>query len=186
MIWAGLLARARALRRRRIALASLACATLAIASTVLGATAPAPAAPAPTAPASGLLPDIRIARSALLTLDAIPTDDTVAFRVRRLSDHSIVSSDDVTLSLDGKNESFSRDTAGDYVLPRSDLGSAPRTVQMVIGHNGIREVLAGPVALPQASAGGASLLSRHKQMAWWILNIAIVLIAALALSRRKS
>lgn len=181
MIWAGLLARARAVRRC-IALATLACATLAISSTVLGATAAAP-----TAAESGLLPDIRIARSALLTLDAIPTDDTVAFRVRRLSDHSIVSSDDVTLSLDGKNESFSRDTAGDYVLPRSDLdGSTPHTVQMVIGHNGIREVLAGPVALPQASAGGASLLSRHKQMAWWILNIAIVLIAALALSRRKS
>ena len=32
----------------------------------------------------------------------------------------------------------------------------------------------------------AHLLGDHKQLAWWILNIAIVLIAAIAISRRLS
>lgn len=144
--------------------------------------------PAPTTVArAGLLPDIRIAQSALLTLDAIPLDDTVAFRVRRVRDHSIVASDDVTLSVQGKVESFSRDTAGDYVLPRSELdGKQPRAVQMVIGHDGIRELLSGNLTLAQGSSGAASFLGSHSQMAWWVLNITIVLVAALAVSRRKS
>ena len=34
--------------------------------------------------------------------------------------------------------------------------------------------------------GAASVLRDHKQMAWWILNITIVLIAVLAISRRMS
>ena len=42
---------------------------------------------------------------------------------------------------------------------------------------------AAPVAATNAAAG---LLGSHKQLAWWILNIAIVLIAALAISRRMS
>jgi len=35
------------------------------------------------------------------------------------------------------------------------------------------------------AASTDSLLRDHKQVAWWILNIVIVLVAALALSRRK-
>ena len=38
-----------------------------------------------------------------------------------------------------------------------------------------------------ASSGAARLISgSHKQFFWWILNIAIVLIAAIAISRRIS
>ena len=53
-----------------------------------------------------------------------------------------------------------------------------------MGHDGIREIVAGKVAVAEGvSADG--LLRDHKQVAWWILNIVIVLVAAIALSRRK-
>jgi len=59
----------------------------------------------------------------------------------------------------------------------------------VVAHDGIREVLDGTVAAAAAApaaAGGGGLLRDHKQLAWWILNIAIVLIAVMAISRRMS
>ena len=62
---------------------------------------------------------------------------------------------------------------------------------MLFTHDGIREVLSG--TLPPTATGGAAanagrtgVLGAHKQLAWWILNITVVLIAALAISRRAS
>ena len=45
-----------------------------------------------------------------------------------------------------------------------------------------------PLGAPgPATSGAASALSAsHKQLAWWILNIVIVLIAVIAISRRMS
>lgn len=58
---------------------------------------------------------------------------------------------------------------------------------MVLAHDGIREVLSGPLpAALGAPAAPAGLFGNHKQMVWWVLNIAIVLIAVMALSRRMS
>lgn len=55
---------------------------------------------------------------------------------------------------------------------------------MIVGHDGIREILSGKIALSAAKSSG-SLLGEHKQIAWWILNIVVVLIAVTAFSRRK-
>jgi len=62
-----------------------------------------------------------------------------------------------------------------------------------VTHDGIREVLRAKIAPPAAAtaqtpaaAGGGAVSGVHRQIVWWILNIAIVLIAALALSRRRS
>ena len=59
----------------------------------------------------------------------------------------------------------------------------------MVAHDGIREVFDGTVAAAAAApvaAGGSGLLRDHKQLTWWILNIAIVLIAVIAISRRMS
>jgi hypothetical protein len=126
-----------------------------------------------------------IAHSALLTVDATPTDDSLELQIRRVNDKSVVSSEDVTVTVDGKNESLTRGSSGSYQLPIADFrGEGAREVDIVVAHDGIREILSGKVTLPQASSAG-SLFRDHKQIAWWILNIVIVLIAALAISRRK-
>lgn len=141
------------------------------------------------APVVQLAPNVaaRIAHSALLTIDGTATADSVVLSIRRVSDKSVVSSDDVTVTVDGKTESVTRESGGGYELPSNDLRGAHDTgtdVEIVVGHDGIREILSGKVAV--AHTGSAdSLLRDHKQVAWWILNIVIVLIAAIVLSRRK-
>ncbi len=126
-----------------------------------------------------------IARSALLTVDGTATADALQLSIRRVSDKSPISSDDVTVAVDGKNQSVTREKSGVYELPSNDLrGDGARDVDVTVAHDGIREILSGKVAMVEASST-ESLLRDHKQVAWWILNIVIVLIAAMAFSRRK-
>lgn len=126
----------------------------------------------------------QIAHSALLSVDGTATADALRLSIRRVSDKSPVSSDDVTVTVDGRNQSVTRE-GGSYEVPINDLrGDGTRDVEMIVGHDGIREILAGKVTVIEAASAN-SLLRDHKQVAWWILNIVIVLVAAIALSRRK-
>ncbi len=129
---------------------------------------------------------ISIARSALLILDATGTDAGLALRVRRANDQSLISSNDVTVAIDGRNQPVKRQTDGTYLVSTPEVrGAGERQIEVVVGHDGIRELLTGKVSLPEATAT-TSLLRDHKQQAWWILNVVIVIIAAVAWSRRKS
>jgi hypothetical protein len=125
-----------------------------------------------------------IARSALLTVEGTATADALQLSIRRVSDKSLISSDDVTVSIDGKNQSVTHDKGGFYELPINDLrGDSARDVDVTVAHDGIREIVSGKVSVAEASS--TSLWRDHKQVAWWILNIVIILIAATAVSRRK-
>jgi hypothetical protein len=125
-----------------------------------------------------------IAHSALLNVEGTATADALQLSIRRVSDKSLVSSDDVTVAVDGKNQSVTHEK-GAYELPINDLrGDGARDVDVTVAHDGIREIVSGKVSVTEASSAG-SLLRDHKQVAWWILNIAIVLVAAMAFSRRK-
>ena len=149
-------------------------------------TGPSPAPVRPVQPLK-LVPNAsaRIAQSALLSVDGTATGDALQLRIRRVGDKSLVSSDDVTATVDGKNEVVTRDSSGGYELPLNDLrGDGARDVELIVAHDGIREILAGKVSLADTGSAGG-LLRDHKQVAWWILNIVIVLIAAIAISRRK-
>ena len=127
----------------------------------------------------------QIAHSALLSIDGTPTADSLRLTIRRVSDKSLVSSDDVTVTVDGRNETVTRANGGGYEVPINDLrGDAARDVEIIVAHDGIREILSGKVAVAEAGSTDG-LLRDHKQVAWWILNIVIVLVAAIALSRRK-
>lgn len=147
---------------------------------------PAGADPQPPVKAAraAAAPEMRVAHSALLSVDATTADDSVVLHIRHVRDQSLLNSDDVTVAVDGKAETVTRSSDGSYVLPASNLrGAGQRDIEIVVGHDGIREVLSGKIALPESSSTGG--LFRNKQVAWWILNVAIVLIAAIALSRRK-
>jgi hypothetical protein len=149
----------------------------------------APGAPQPPQPAEPvrLVPNAaaQIAHSALLSVDGTATADTLRLNIRRVSDKSPVSSDDVAVTVDGRNQSVTRENTG-YELPINDLrgGEPARDVEVIVAHDGIREILSGKVVLAEVTSTD-SLLRDHKQVAWWILNIVIVLVAAIALSRRK-
>jgi hypothetical protein len=136
--------------------------------------------------AAGSATRISIARSALLTLDAIGTDAGLALRIRRANDQGLINSNDVTVAIDGRNQPLKRQADGTFLVSTPDVrGAGEREIEVVVGHDGIREVLTGKVSLPEATAT-TSLLRDHKQQAWWILNVVIVIIAAVAWSRRKS
>jgi hypothetical protein len=137
--------------------------------------------PAPT-PAA-----IPVAHSALLTIDATPTNDGLALHIKHAGNQIPIDGRDVTVSVDGKSQPVTAEPEGTFLLSTKDLGSAggERQFDITVAHDGIREILTGKVALPK-TGGGSDLWRDHKQMAWWVLNIAIVLIAAIAFSRRSS
>lgn len=155
---------------------------------VLACAAPAQAAPAasPTfAP---------VAQSALVTLEAARTTGGLELRLRRPKSDAVVPVTALTVSIDGRSVASAARADGTWSVPWPG-GSAPTNGQLevVLAHDGIREVLSGPLpgsaggagtGAPASSSGGG--LRDHKQLAWWILNIGIVLIAVLAISRRMS
>ena len=67
------------------------------------------------------------------------------------------------------------------------LSAGEHHLSVTVAHDGIHELLEGkftPAAVP--AAGIVGLGGNHKQLLWWILNIGIVLVAAIAISRRMS
>jgi hypothetical protein len=134
-----------------------------------------------------------VAHSALVTLEAGPTAAGLVLRLRHTADQTPVSVTDLTVSIDGNNQLAMRRADGSWFVPLSSPALTNAQLEVVVAHDGIREVLSGRITFagegtPSArnARGAASVLRDHKQMAWWILNIAIVLIAAIAISRRLS
>jgi len=151
----------------------LAAALAVLASTVVAAAAPEPA-------------HIDVARSAQLSVEALVGNDTVTLWIRRANDKKPIDSKDVTVSINGKTQIVTRRTDGSYTFPTDDLrGKEARPVEIIVGHDGIREVLSGQLP-PALESSGTSLLGTHNQLWWWIINIGVLLIGVLALSRKKS
>jgi hypothetical protein len=138
-----------------------------------------------------------VAHSAQLTLETASTPTGLTLRLRRTQGTTPLGVTDLTVAIDGHDA---------QLTPRGDdtwsaawpAGSGARggKLEAVLTHDGIREVLSGTLpgapaatAVSGAADGGRSgggMLRDHKQLAWWILNITVVLIAALAISRRTS
>jgi len=142
---------------------------------------------------STAVPLTPVAHSALVTLEAGPAAAAgLVLRLRHTADQTPLSVTDLTVSVDGRSQLAMRREDGSWFVPLSEAITDAQ-LEVVVAHDGIREILSGRVTIPGArtgsarNAGGtASVLRDHKQMAWWILNIAIVLIAAIAISRRLS
>jgi hypothetical protein len=141
--------------------------------------------------AAGAVTFTPLAHSAQLTLETAPTPNQLTLRLRRTQDTAPLAVSGLTVSVDGRNAA---------ATPRGDntwsvawpAGAAARggKLEVVVTHDGIQEVLSGTLPPTAAAGGGAdashSMLGNHKQLAWWILNIVVVLIAAIAISRRTS
>jgi hypothetical protein len=132
-----------------------------------------------------------LAHSALLSIEAATlAPGTLTLRIRRTAGETALAAVQVQAAAQGRNLPVTANTDGTWTVALKDpSGKPPGKLDLVISHDGIRELLSGTLAAPAAgtaTASAAGLLRDHKQMAWWILNIAIVLIAAIAISRRMS
>jgi hypothetical protein len=130
---------------------------------------------------------IDVARSAQLTLEAAESADTVTFWIRRAADKKLLDGKDIVVSIGGRNQSLTGHSDGSYTFPTDDLrGKEPKAVEMIVGHDGIREILDGQLPPPPEKPSITGMLGGHGQLAWWIINIGVVLIGVIALSRKKS
>lgn len=154
------------------------------ATAVITATGGVPAAGAAEAPPAAPIP---VAHSALLNITASAAPDGLVLHILHSSNQIPIDGRDVTVTIDGKNQPLTVEPeVGNFLLPTKDLGEGERQLDITVAHDGIREILTGKVALPKASSLTGSWDSSRKQMAWWVLNIAVVLIAVLAISKRSS
>jgi hypothetical protein len=173
------------LSRRTGWIAALALAALVLANGGVPAARAAtdPATPPAVIPAAG----VPVAHSALLTIDATPTDDGVALHIKHAGNQIPIDGQNVTVSIDGKQHPVTPQPEGTFLLSTKDLsGDGERQLDIVVAHDGIREILTGKITLPKVGSLAGDLWHDHKQMAWWILNITVVLIAVLAFSNRSS
>jgi hypothetical protein len=132
-------------------------------------------------------PPIPVAHSALLNINASVVPDGLMLHILHASNQVPIDGRDVTVTVDGKNQPLTVEPqVGDFLLPTKDLGEGERQLDITVAHDGIREILTGKVAVPKAGGLRGSWDSGRKQMAWWVLNIAVVLIAVLAFSKRSS
>ena len=134
-----------------------------------------------------------LARSAVLTVDAAPAAGGLTLRVRHSAEQTPLAVSDVAVTIDDKGESAIARSDGSWFVARpAGVQDAGKTIDVTVGHDGIHEVLSGRLVPPGAvssrasPAAGTGLSSSRKQLLWWILNIAIVLIATIAISRRTS
>ena len=126
-----------------------------------------------------------IARSAQLTVTAAPSDDSLALRIARVSDHRlIVGPGHVTATLDGHPVALGAEPNGTWVLSTRGENGGAHSLGITVTHDGIRELLTGTVTVPQRRSA-LDFLQGHGMLAWWVLNIAVVLIAVLVISRRR-
>jgi hypothetical protein len=126
-----------------------------------------------------------VAHSALLTLTAVPSDHALAVRVARVADHRlIVGPGNVTATLDGHAVPVAAQPDGTYLISTRDQSGGAHSLSVVVSHDGIRELLTGTVTVPQQQSI-LDMIQGHGMSAWWVLNIAVVLIAVLIISRRR-
>ena len=134
-----------------------------------------------------LPPVIPVAHSALLTIDATPKGDILELHVKHAGNAIPIDGQNVTVSVDGKSQPVTPEPEGTFALSTKDLpGDGERQLDIIVAHDGIREILSGKVTVPKASSATSDLWRDHQQMAWWILNISVILIAVMAFSRRSS
>jgi hypothetical protein len=129
-----------------------------------------------------------IAHSALVTLEGARTATGLTLRVRANGAGAPLNISEIAVTLDGRPQTVTARADGSFDVA---LTAAARTgagqLEVTVAHDGIREALSAHVALGAATpAGSAAGSASRKQLWWWALNIGIVLVAAVAISRRMS
>jgi hypothetical protein len=138
------------------------------------------------------VPMTPVAQSAQLSVEGAVAGGVLTLRVHRASDPQPLKVTDLALRLDGRSLPVMARADGSFAAPLKELPPhAPGKLEIIIAHDGALDALDGqlPAGAPAAAGAGSggtvgSLI--HKQMSWWILNVFIVLIGVIAVSRRMS
>ncbi len=155
-----------------------------VAATLGGSAAAVAASPAGAAAAP-------LAHSADLAVEGAVAAGTLTLRVRRSGNQQPLQVTDLAVRVDGRALPVMARADGSWAAPLKDLPEhSPGKLEIIVAHDGALEALDGqlPLAAPAAAspAGGTLSTLIHKQMSWWILNVLIVLIGVIAVSRRMS
>jgi len=130
-----------------------------------------------------------IAHSARITVEGSLGSDGLTLRLRPTAPGGALTVSDVAVAVDGTSERAVPQPDGSWLAPLPHGAGAGR-IDVFVVHDGLREVLSGRIGAaplsPPAPTSTPGLLGAHKQMAWWILNVVVVLIGVLAISRRMS
>jgi hypothetical protein len=130
---------------------------------------------------------IPVAHSALLAIDATRNGDALELHIKHAANQIPIDGQNVVVSVDGKNQPVTPEPEGTFALSTKDwAGDGERQLDIIVGHDGIREILTGKIVVPKAGSNATDLLHDHQQMAWWILNVGVILIAVMAFSRRSA
>jgi hypothetical protein len=132
---------------------------------------------------------VEIAHSSLLALSGSAGPSSLSLWVRRSAEQAPLVVTEFATAIDGKNTPATRNADGGWSVPLGTFTAGEHQLAVTVGHDGIRELLEGkftPAAATAPAAGISALGGNHKQLLWWILNIGIVLVAAIAISRRVS
>jgi hypothetical protein len=123
-----------------------------------------------------------LAQSALLTVRATVSGEWLILHILHAGDQSPVVSKDVSVSVAGHPVPVTPLGNGTYSVPLRQLGSSREPIlDVTVGHDGIREIVSGKTTL----AAAPTRSSGSRQYLWWVLNIAIVFVAAMLFARRK-
>jgi hypothetical protein len=140
--------------------------------------------PACAALATGGDAGVQIASSALLVVDASVHKHDIVLHITRTANHApIEGAGNVTVDINGHPLPIATSGAS-YVLSTQGLKGGPHTLQVIVAHDGIHELLTGTVTLPKPPDRLATL-ETHGYAAWWVLNIVVLLLAARLIMRRK-
>ena len=156
---------------RIMRLTSLAGVLLALLAPLAGAAVPA-------------APSVQIASSAMLVLDAsIHRREIVLHITRTAGAVPVEGAGNVSAAIDGHPVPLAAQ-GNAYVLDTRDVDGGAHTLQVIVAHDGIHEVLSAAVTLPKRPSRLA-LLEQHGYGAWLVLNIVVMLLAARLIMRRK-
>lgn len=129
-------------------------------------------------------PPVPVARSARLVIDARIRPDELVLSIIRTRNHTpVTGAGKVTVTLDGHAAKVSAQKDG-YVVSTDGLHGGKHSIAVVVAHDGIRELLTGAVTLPTVSST-LETLQKHSTWAWWVLNIAVLLLAFRMISNKK-
>lgn len=142
------------------------------------------ASPGPASAAGAAHQQVQVASSAQLVLDAEARPGELLLSITRTANHEpVTGAGNVTVRIGGRALKVSAQR-GDYVVSTDGLHGGKHPIEVVVAHDGIRELLSGSVTLPRTSTM-LERLQKHSSWAWWVLNIAVLLLAARMISHRK-
>ena len=147
------------------------------------------AAAAAAGPAAGAFAPI--AHSTTLAVDGSVAGGILALRIRSANGQQLPHVTELAVRLEGRPLPIMARADGTWDAPLGDPAArSPGKLEIIVAHDGALEALDGE--LPEGSAaaapagGGALNALIHKQASWWILNVIIVLVGVVAVSRRMS